>query len=98
MEIVVSSRVKIHALARVRFTDWARHHGQSFAPLKAALESAQGRPAGAIQMRNGRWIWAFGETFVTYVLKDEPVAKVGPTTLLPFFVDRFVIVTDIFAV
>ena len=90
--------MKIHASARARFTDWARHRRQSFAPLTAALESAQGRPAGAIQMKNGRWIWAFGETFVSYVLKDEPAAKAGPTIPLPFFVDRFVIITDIFAV
>jgi hypothetical protein len=98
MVIVASSRMKIHSSARARFAEWARHHSQSFAPLKAALESAQGRPAGAIQLGNGRWIWAFGGTFVSFVLKDEPVAKVGPATPLPFLVDRFIIVTDIFAV
>ena|SRR5438874_13565129 len=98
MVIVASSRMKIHSSARARFAEWARHHSQSFAPLRAALESAQGRPTGAIEIGNGRWIWAFGETFVSYVLKDQPVAKIGRASPLAFFVDRFVIITDIFAV
>lgn len=97
MKIVVSTRVKIHESVRDRFVEWSRHHGLSFASLKAELESAQGQPAGAIQLENGRWIWASGPTFVSYVLKDKPVAAFGTISLLPFLVDRYVVVTDIFA-
>ena len=98
MQIVVSTHVKIHQSARDSFAAWSRMHSQSFAALKAELESSQGQPPGAIQSGSGRWMWASGGTFVSYVIKDKPVAVFGTTAALPFLANRYVIVTDIFAV
>jgi hypothetical protein len=97
MEIVVSTKLKIHAAARDRFTEWARTQGKSFPDLKAALESSHGRPAGAVQIGNRRWLWTHKNTFVSYVIKDQPVFGMGGTVVLPFLVDRCIIVTDVFS-
>jgi hypothetical protein len=43
-------------------------------------------------------MWANGGTFISYVLIDKPVAATGTAIPLPFLVDRYVVITDIFAV
>jgi hypothetical protein len=96
VKFVVSVKLKVHNSARDRLKLWAQQHGKSFADLKAALEADKGEPAGAIRIGNGRWIWAVGGTFLSYVLKDEPVALFGRFSL-PFLVRRYAVVTDIFA-
>ena len=50
-----------------------------------------------MQLPNGRWIWYWGETLVTYVIKDDPVHVPFSSVTIPFVVDRAIIVTDIFA-
>ena len=98
MLIIVSTKLKIHRTAQDRFVTWASGHAGTFAPLQAALETSQGKPDGAIQAENGRWMWAFGGTFVSYIIRDTPVALYGTTASMPFLRERHVIVTDIFAV
>jgi hypothetical protein len=92
MRVIISCRVKVHESARDRFIEWSRHHARSFAALKAELEQSQGHPAGAMDLGNGQWVWAAGGTLVSYVLKDEPVGAFA------LFVDRSVVITDVFAV
>jgi hypothetical protein len=98
MRIVVSTRVKIHSVARARFADWLRQHSREYRALKAELKVTRGQPADAIAVGSDRWFWEFGGTFVSYVLKDTPVVVPGSATKLPFFVDRQIFITDIFAV
>jgi predicted nucleotidyltransferase len=82
--------------ARKRFAEWARHRRQSFAAIKSKLTSSKGEPAGAIEIGNGRWMFAFGGSFVSYVIKEQPVALFGKA--IPFLVRRQIVVTEIFAI
>jgi hypothetical protein len=98
MKIVASCRLKVHTSARSRFDDWLKQHARSYAALKAELESSQGHPTGAMAVGNGRWVWDFGGTFVSYMLKDMPIRVLGTAKFVPQLVDRRIVITDIFAV
>jgi len=95
MAFIVSTTVRIHTSACDSFVQWAARHGEAFAALRTALETSKGKPAGAIPLENGRWIWASGDTFVSYVLNDKPVFWFGRLGPMPLLRHRAVIVTDI---
>jgi hypothetical protein len=98
MKIVASCRLKVHTSAQSRFDDWLKQHARSYAALKTEIESSQGHPTGAMAVGNERWVWEFGGTFMSYVLKDKPIGALGTAKFLPQLVDRRVVITDIFAV
>jgi len=72
----------------------ARRH--SFAAIKVELMSSKGEPAGAIEIAKGQWMCAIGGSFVSYVIKEEPIVLFGKA--IPSLVRRQIVVTDIFTI